>query len=168
MVRDIPVTLAVNLKIQKMKTILTLAAGLLLTLFTFAADHNPTVTIKSKRDYVIVVDGRTFQNDNNIRLDMRRGMHTIKVYERGRGFFGRMRLVSSKNFFVKNNDLRINVGFNGFVDIDERRYDRRDRNWDRNDRGYDNDRDWDRDDRDYDNDRDCDHHDRGSDRNRGF
>ena len=92
-----------------MKTILTLVAGLLLTLSTFAADRNPTVTIKSKRDYMIVVDGRTFQNDNTIRLDMRRGMHTIKVYERGRGFFGRMRLVSSKNFFVKNNDLRINV-----------------------------------------------------------
>ena len=130
-----------------MKTILTFAAGLLLTLFTFAADRNPTVTIKSKRDYMIVVDGRTYQNDNTIRLDMRRGMHTIKVYERGRGFFGRMRLVSSKNFFVRNNDLRINVNYNGFVDIDEK-YDRRDRGWDRNDRGYDNDRDWDRNDRD--------------------
>ena len=88
---------------------------------------------------MIVVDGRTFQNDNTIRLDMRRGMHTIKVYERSRGFFGRMRLISSKNFFVRNNDLRINVGFNGYVDIDESRYDRRDRGWD-NDRGYDNDR----------------------------
>ena len=140
-----------------MKTILTLAAGLLLTLATFAADHNPTVTIKSKRDYMIVVDGRTFHNDNTIRLNMRRGMHTIKVYERGRGFFGRMRLVSSKNFFVRNNDLRINVNYNGFVDIDERGYNRRDRGWDRNERGYDNDRDWDR---------DRDDHDYG--RNRGF
>jgi hypothetical protein len=137
-----------------MKTILTLAAGLLLTLSTFAADHNPTVTIKSKRDYMIVVDGRTFQNDNTIRLDMRRGMHNIKIYERGRGFFGRMRLISTKNFFVKNNDLRITVGFNGFVDIDERGYDRRDRN----DRGWDNDRDWDRNDR----------NDRGYDRNRRY
>ena len=132
-----------------MKTILTLAAGLLLTLSTFAADHNPTVTIKSRSNYMIVVDGRNFQNDNSIRLDMRRGMHTIKVYERGRGFFGRMRLVSTKNFFVKNNDLRINVGFNGYVDIDERGFDRRDRN-----------------DRSWDNDRDRDDHDYG--RNRGF
>ena len=107
---------------------------------------------------MIVVDGRTFHNDNTIRLDMRRGMHSIKVYERGRGFFGRMRLVSSKNFFVRNNDLRITVGFNGFVDIDERTYDRRDRNWDRDDRGYDNDRDWDRNDR----------NDRGYDRNSRF
>ena len=96
---------------------------------------------------MIVVDGRTFQNDNTIRLDMRRGMHTIKVYERGRGFFGRMRLVSSKNFFVRNNDLRIMVNYNGYVDIDERGFDRRDRGFDRNDRGWDNDRD--RDDHDY-------------------
>ena len=136
-----------------MKTVLAFAAGLLLTLSTMAADRNPTVTIKSKRDYMIVIDGRTFHNNNTIRLDMRRGMHTIKVYERSRGLFGRTRLVSSKNFFVRNNDLRITVGFNGFVDIDERRFDRRDRNWDRNDRGYDNDRDWDRNDRDYDRNR---------------
>lgn len=137
-----------------MKTILTLAAGLLLTLTTMAADRYPTVTIKSRNNFTIVVDGRTYHNDKNIRLDMRRGMHSIKVYERGRGYFGRMRLVSSKNFFVRNNDLRITIGFNGFVDIDERGYDRRDRNWDRNDRGYDrDDRDYgdrDRKDRDYD------------------
>ena len=129
-----------------MKTVLAFAAGLLLTLSTMAADRNPTVTIKSKRDYMIVVDGRTFHNDNTIRLDMRRGMHTIKVYERSRGFFGRTRLVSSKNFFVRNNDLRITIGFNGFVDIDERKYDRRDRGWGRDDRDWDR---RDRDDRDY-------------------
>ena len=135
-----------------MKTILTFAAGLLLTLSTMAADHLPTVTIKSRNNFMIVVDGRTYHNDNTIRLDMRRGMHNIKVYERGRGFFGRMHLISSKNFFVRNNDLRITVSYNGYVNIDERgndRYDRRDRGWDRDDRRWDNDRDWDRD-RDYD------------------
>ena len=84
-------------------------------------------------------------------------MHSIKVYEKGRGMFGRMRLVSAKNFLVRNNDLRITVGYNGFVDVDERGYDRRGRN----DRGYANDRDWDRNDRDWDrNDRDG--------RNRGY
>jgi len=126
-----------------MKTILTFAAGLLLTLSTMAADHNPTVTVKSKRNFEVVIDGRTYRNDNTIRLDMRRGMHSIKVYERGRGFFGRMRLVSAKNFVVRNNDLRITVSYSGYVDIDERGYDRRDR--DRND----NDRDWGHNDRDY-------------------
>ena len=120
-------------------------AGLLLTLTTMAADRPPSVTIKSNRNFEIVVDGRTYRNDNAIRLDrMRPGMHTIRVYERSRGFFGRMRLVSAKNFFVRNNDLRITVNYNGYVDIDERRYDRKGRGWD--DR---NDRDWDRNDRDY-------------------
>jgi len=127
-----------------MKTILTFAAGLLLTLSTMAADRPPSVTIKSNRNFEIVVDGRTYRNDNTIRLDrMHPGMHSIKVYERGRGFFGRMRLVSAKNFFVRNNDLRITVNYSGYVNIDERRYDRRDRGWDDNDRG------WDNNDRDY-------------------
>ena len=127
-----------------MKTILTLAAGLLLTLSTMAADRPPSVTIKSNRNFELVVDGRTYRNDNTIRLDrMRPGMHSIQVYERSRGFFGRMRLVSSKNFFVRNNDLRITVNYSGYVNIDERRYDRRDRGWDDNDRGRDpNDRDY--------------------------
>ena len=147
-----------------MKTVLTFVAGLLLTLTTMAADRPPSVTIKSHRNFEIVIDGRTYRDDNTIRFDrMRPGMHSIKVYERGRGFFGRMRLVSAKNFYVRNNDLRITVGFNGYVNIDERRYDRRDRN----DRRYDNDRDWDRNDRGYDNDRDWDRNDRDS-RSRGF
>ena len=127
-----------------MKTILTFAAGLLLTLSTMAADRPPSVTIKSNRNFEVVVDGRTYRNDNSIRFDrMRPGMHSIQVYERSRGFFGRMRLVSAKNFFVRNNDLRITVNYSGYVNIDERRYDRRDRGWDDNDRG------WDRNDRDY-------------------
>ena len=127
-----------------MKTILTFAAGLLLTLSTMAADRPPSVTIKSNRNYEVVIDGRTYRNDNTIRIDrMRPGMHSIKVYERSRGLFGRMRLVSAKNFFVRNNDLRITVNYSGYVDIDEKRLDRRDRCWDDNDRGRDrNDRDY--------------------------
>src|SRR6188508_3786438 len=121
-----------------MKTILTFAAGLLLTLSTMAADRPPSVTIKSNRNFEIVVDGRTYRNDNSIRLDrMRPGVHTIKVYERSRGLFGRTRLVSAKNFFVRYNDLRITVNYSGYVDIDERgNNNRRDRGWDDNDRGW--------------------------------
>ena len=71
-----------------MKAILTFAAGLLLTLTTMAADRPPSVTIKSNRNFEIVVDGRTNRNDNAIRLDrMRQVMHTIRVYEIRRGFF---------------------------------------------------------------------------------
>jgi len=133
-----------TLKFKKMKTILTFAAGLLLTLSTMAADRPPSVTIKSNRNFEVVVDGRTYRNDNSIRLDrMRPGMHTIKVYERTRGLFGRVRLVSAKNFFVRNNDLRITVNYSGYVDIDEKRLDRRGRGWE-----DDNDRSWDGNDRD--------------------
>jgi hypothetical protein len=134
-----------TLKFKNMKTILTFAAGLLLTLSTMAADRPPSVTIKSNRNFEVVVDGRTYRNDNSIRLDrMRPGVHTIKVYERSRGLFGRTRLVSAKNFFVRNNDLQITVNYSGYVNIDERRYDRRDRGWDNNDRDRDR-----NDDRDY-------------------
>lgn len=143
-----------------MKKLLTLAAVCLFTMAAMAADRYPSVTIKSKRDFQIVVDGRSynngiFRNDNTIRLDrMNRGMHRIQIYERTRGLFGsRMRLVSSKNFFVRNDDLRITVDRSGYINVDEIGYGRgrdnnygRDRNWDRNDR----DRDWDRnDDRDW-------------------
>ena len=127
-----------------MKTILTFAAGLLLTLSTMAADRPPSVTIKSNRNFEVVVDGRPDRNDNSIRLDrMRPGVHTIKVYERSRGIFGRMRLVSAKNFFVRNSDVRITVNYAWYVDIDERGNNRRGRDWDDNDRGRDrNDRDY--------------------------
>jgi hypothetical protein len=146
-----------TLKSQTMKKIMTLAFVSLFTLAAMAADRNPSVTIKSRRNFEIVVDGRNYNNDNNIRIDkMRRGMHTIKVYERSRGFFNnRLKLVSSKTFFVRNEDLRITVNAFGYVDVDEvgngrgrdRDYNDRDRDWDRrdNDRNRDNDRDRDRD-----------------------
>jgi hypothetical protein len=140
-----------------MKKIMTLAFVSLFTLAAMAADRNPSVTIKSRRNFEIVVDGRNYNNDNTIKLDrIRPGVHTIKVYERSRGFFGnRMKLVSSKSFVVRNEDLRITVNAYGMVDVDEMRngrgkdrdYNDRDRDWDRrdNDRNRDNDRDRDRD-----------------------
>ena len=137
-----------------MKKIMTLAFVSLFTLAAMAADRNPSVTIKSRRNFEIVVDGRNYNNDNNIRIDkMRSGMHTIKVYERSRGFFGnRMKLVSSKSFIVRNEDLRITVNAYGMVDVDEmgyygrgkdRDYNDRDRDSDRRDNDRDRDRDWD-------------------------
>ena len=138
-----------------MKKFLTLAAVCLITIGAMAADRYPSVTIKSRRNFQIVVDGRTYSdngfgynNDNTIRLDrIQRGMHQIRVYERSRGLFGtRMRLVSSKNFFVRNDDLRITVNRSGYVDVDEVGYGR---GRDRNDRDRDNDRGWDRNDNGY-------------------
>lgn len=150
-----------------MKKLLTLAVVSLFTMAAMAADRYPSVTIKSRSSYFqIVVDGRTYSgndrsiygnNNNTIRLDrISRGMHRIQVYERTRGgIFGgnRMRLVSSQNFFVRNQDIRITVDRSGYINVDEmgnsRGRDRNynDRNWDRNDRN----RDWDDNDRNWDN-----------------
>jgi len=135
-----------------MKTLLTIAAGCLFSIAALAADRGPSVTIKSKRNFEIIVDGQRYHNDNTIRLrGMNRGIHTIKVYERSRGFFGnRLRLVSSKNFLVRNNDLTIMIDHFGRIDIDEQRNGKgwdggrndnnRDRDWKDNDRYNDRDR----------------------------
>ena len=80
-------------------------------------------------------------------------MHRIQVFERTRGLFGsRMRLVSSKNFLVRNDDLRITVDRSGYINVDEIGYGRgRDRNYNDRDRDRDDrNRDWnDNDDRDW-------------------
>ena len=130
-----------------MKKILTLLTVTLFTLATMAADHYPSVTIRSKSKFQVVIDGKRYRGDNFIHIKrMRNGMHTIKVYEK-RGFFGnRLHLVSTRNFLVRNNDLRMTVDFLGRVDIDEVR-DRRDRRYDRNDRDWDRGRDYGRNDR---------------------
>ena len=132
-----------------MKTLFTFAAIGLFSIMSMAADRYPTVTIKSKKQYQIVVDGRRYYNDNTIRLEkLRRGMHTVQVYERSRSLFGtRMRLVSSKNFLVRNNDIRITVNHSGYIDVDEmgngwgRNRNDRHGDYDRNDRDWDQDRD---------------------------
>ncbi|TAL43628.1 MAG: hypothetical protein EPN92_09910 [Chitinophagaceae bacterium] len=123
-----------------MKTLLTIGAGCLFSIAAMAADRRPSVTIKSKRNFEIIVDGQRYHNDNTIRLrGMNRGIHTIKVYERSRGFFGnRLRLVSSKNFLVRNNDLTIMIDHFGRIDIDEQRNGRGwDRGWNDNNRDHD-------------------------------
>ena len=143
-----------------MKKLLTLAVVSFLTIAAMAADRYPSVTVKSRRsDFQIVVDGRTYndgyyRNDNTIQLDrMNRGMHRIQIFERTRGLFGsRMRLVSSKNFLVRNDDLRITVDRSGYINVDEIGYGRgRDRNYNDRDRDRDDrNRDWnDNDDRDW-------------------
>lgn len=144
-----------------MKKIFTLIAGLLMAAAVFAADHRPSVMVRSSKNYKIVIDGRSFfTNSNTIRLDnFYVGRHTIKVYEMRRGYFGRReRLVDAAAFEVRRNDVMINVDFFGNISIRERRsygrYDRDERGYDRNER--DDRRDWDdeHDRRNWDNDQD--------------
>lgn len=120
-----------------MKTFMILATGLLFSIATMAADRRPTVTIRTSPSYVIKVDGHRLHDNNLVHYrNMHRGKHSIKVYQRVRGLFGyRLRLVSSKHFRVRNDDLSITVDRFGRIHIQEvnqyprrmeppRRYDR--------------------------------------------
>jgi hypothetical protein len=126
-----------------MKKIFTLIAATFLTVAVFAADHRPSVTIKSKGNYEVVIDGRSYFSRNGM-LDLshlRKGQHSIKVYEIGRSFMfmKTKRLVDASTFRLKNKDIDILVDFRGQIRISEERFGR-----DRViDRGYnDHDRDW--------------------------
>ncbi len=135
-----------------MKKMFTLFAGLLMTVALFAADRRPVVTVKKEMNYKVVIDGRTyFDNDMTMRLsNLQYGRHTIKVYEiNRRGFFSRERLVAVSAFRLDNNDLRIRIDRFGKISIQEKRnfgrFERDDNDWNDN-RGWDN-----HDNRGYDN-----------------
>ena len=126
-----------------------------MTVLVFAADHRPMVTVKSMKNYKIVIDGRSFFGSNssiNI-ANIRSGRHTIQVFEMRRGYYGRRsfeRMVASSAFRVDRRDVVIHIDYFGNISIREMkrygRFDRRD-----NDRDWDNNRDWNKDnDRDYD------------------
>ena len=133
--------------------------GLALTAVVFAADRRPDVTIVSMKKYEIVIDGKAYFSNNRVmNIDnLRNGRHSIQVYEmNNRGFskFQRKRLVTSKSFQLRNNDVKITIDRFGHLTITEERFGRGDRfgkddkDWnDRNDRDQ-------RDDRDGRNDRD--------------
>lgn len=133
-----------------MKTIFALLLGLFFTATLFAADRRPTVTLNGNRNFEIVIDGHRYSGNNNLIniSHLRNGRHSIKVYEFRRGLFGsNRRLIASKDFLLRNNDLSINVGRYGDIQIYEEQYGRgRNNDWGRDDdryynKGYGNDRD---------------------------
>jgi hypothetical protein len=88
--------------------------------------------------------------------NLRKGRHSIQVYEmnnRGFSIFQRKRLVTSKVFQLRNNDVKITIDRFGHLMITEEKFGRDDK-FGKDDRGW-NDRN-DRDQRDHDgrNDRD--------------
>jgi len=131
-----------------MKKIFTLAIGSLFALSLMAADHKPSVTVKSNGNYQLVIDGKSYRSDNYIDLsNLYPGYHSIKVYEvnKHRFFKKRAKLVSSSDFTVKGNDIVINIGRFGKIDIDESRfgYDRdHGKGWDKDNKGWDNNKDF--------------------------
>jgi hypothetical protein len=133
-----------------MKKIFTLLTGILITLVTFAADR-PTVTLRSTRNYEIVIDGKSYFSQNGRVMNLshlRSGKHSVQVYEMNRYMFRTTRkLVSTSGFRLKNKDIAIVVDPRGNLRITESKFGK---DFDRDDR-YDNDNDWGRgNDRDYD------------------
>jgi hypothetical protein len=128
-----------------MKKIFTLIAATLFTVAIFAADHKPVVTLKSNRNYEVVIDGKTYFTSNGMMniANLRKGQHTIKVYEASRGFMFRKsrKLVDASTFVLRSNsNVDIIVGLRGHISITEDRFDHDRRNgskdWDKNN-GYD-------------------------------
>ena len=131
-----------------MKKIFTMCLGLILAAAVFAADKRPDVTIISTKKYEIVIDGKTyFSNNRMMSIDnLRKGRHSIQVYEMNRNFsiFRKKKLVASKVFQLRNDDVKITIDRFGHLTIMEerfghgKRYDDDNRGWDDRDR---NDRD---------------------------
>ena len=132
-----------TIKFNKMKKIFTMCLGLVLTAAVFAADRKPDVTIISMKKYEIVVDGRTYySNSRMLNIDnLRNGRHTIQVYDmnsnRGFSIFQRKRLVASKSFQLRNNDVKITISQFGQLTITEDKFGRDGRSGNDN-RGWDN------------------------------
>jgi hypothetical protein len=123
-----------------MKKIFTLIAATLFTVAIFAADRKPVVTLKSTRNYEVVIDGQTyFSNSGMMNIaNLRSGQHTIKVYETTRGFMFRKsrKLVDASTFSLRKSNVDIIIGLRGHISITEDRFDNDRRNdskdWDKN------------------------------------
>ena len=102
-----------------MKTVTTLTLFLLFATAVVAADKNPSVFIKSTGKYLIVVDGKRFENKRQIAVHkLKKGVHYIDVFERRKGLFGKKyKLVSSKQFVVNNKEVQIRIDHNGYIDL---------------------------------------------------
>ena len=124
-----------------MKKIFTLLTVTLITLVTFAADR-PTVTLRSNKNYEIVIDGRSYFSQYGKVMNLshlRSGKHSVQVFELNRHMFRTSRkLVSTSGFRLKNKDIAIVVDPRGNLRIIESKFGK---DFDRDDR-YDNDNDW--------------------------
>ena len=74
--------------------------------------------------------------------NLRNGRHTIQVYEttNGNSFFKKKRLVASKTFQLRNDDLRITIDRFGHMTIAEDKFGHRDNKFGKDDKDW-NDRD---------------------------
>ena len=102
-----------------MKTIFTLIAFGFITSLAVAGEKHPEVKVTSNGEYIIIVDGKRFNNEKKISLTgLKKGTHYIDVFKKKKGLFGsKYKLVSSKQFELGNKDLDIDVNFSGYITI---------------------------------------------------
>lgn len=102
-----------------MKTIFTLVAFSCITSLAVAGEKHPEVKVTSSGEYIIIVDGKRFNNEKKISLTgLKKGTHYIDVFKKKKGLFGsKYKLVSSKQFELGNKDLDIDVNFSGYITI---------------------------------------------------
>jgi hypothetical protein len=102
-----------------MKKIFTLITVGFLSVFVLAAEKKPDVKVTSTGEYLIIVDGKQYNNEKKIMLkDMEKGIHYIDVFKKKKGLFGnKYKLVSSKQFKIEKKDLDIDVNASGYIKI---------------------------------------------------
>jgi hypothetical protein len=102
-----------------MKTIFILVAFSFIGSLAVAGEKHPEVKVTSTGDYIIIVDGKRFNNEKKISLTgLKKGTHYIDVFKKKKGLFGsKYKLVSSKQFELGNKDLDIDVNFSGYITI---------------------------------------------------
>lgn len=102
-----------------MKTVFTLIAFTLSSLFAVAGEKYPDVKVTTTGEYLVVIDGKHYENQKQIFIkDMQKGIHYIDVFKKKKGLFGsKYKLVSSKQFEIEKKDMEIDVNTSGYIKI---------------------------------------------------
>jgi len=103
-----------------MKTVFTLIAFSLSSLFATAGEKYPDIKVTTTGEYLVIVDGKHYENQKQIFIkDMEKGIHYIDVFvkRKGRLFGSKYKLVSSKQFEIEKKDIEIEVNASGYIKI---------------------------------------------------
>jgi hypothetical protein len=106
-----------------MKTLFTLIAFSFLSTAALAGKKDPVLTVTSTGEYLVVVDGKKFENEKKVSLtDLKKGEHYIDIWKKKKGLFGgKYKLVSSKKFEIAKDDLHIDINFSGYITIGDQK-----------------------------------------------